>query len=43
VLLTANAKAKYDKKQKTLKIEIPVDQTLPYPENESAEPAKAEE
>ena len=37
VLLTANAKAKYDKKKKKLRIVIPVDQTVKYEPEEIKE------
>ena len=41
-LLTASAKAKYDKKKKSLRIIIPVDQTVKY-EPENVEPEAKEE
>ena len=38
-LLTASAKAKYDKKKKSLRIIIPVDQTVKYePEAKEEQP-----
>lgn len=40
-LVTANAKAKYDKKKKALRIVIPVDQSVTY-ESEK-EPERSEE
>ena len=42
-LVTANAKAKYDKKKKCLRIVIPVDQTVNYEPERIEEEAKEEE
>jgi hypothetical protein len=42
VLLTGNAKAKYDKKKKCLRIVIPIDQSVNY-EPEKEDSSKPEE
>lgn len=40
-MLTANAKAKYDKKKKVLRIVIPVDQSVNYFQDEEKERVEA--